>query len=250
MKSFAQWNRTQCSYIPILEWGSFANVSKETNRELEPISNVCSWSVVIQHSPLSSRRAQDTGVSGGVGRWLGPAVWSGFAYRPYLPARSSASAARGGPVAAAAADAVVVCLSALSLDEWRQSVWLICNLTLPVEAMIEGFDLTLTSGSILMLTYTKKKKLNHLTRLDERITILSEFWLCCHFWRCYEPKIKTRLLGHWHGIWGHRLTWNLKFGYRSLRLITADTLAFSGSSSLIRGETAREIVLSPRPTCM
>ena len=39
-------------------------------------------------------------------------------------------------------------------------------------------------------------------------------------------KNQTRPLGHLPDLWGHRLTWGLKFGFLSLSLVTADMLAF------------------------
>ena len=41
-------------------------------------------------------------------------------------------------------------------------------------------------------------------------------------------------------VTGWPLAWDVKFGYLSLRLVTGDMLVFPRSSSLIRGETARE----------
>ena len=57
--------------------------------------------LVLLFNPLFSRRAQVSRVGWDTG-W-DPAVWSGFVRRSCLPARSSVSTARGGPVAAAAA---------------------------------------------------------------------------------------------------------------------------------------------------
>ena len=75
-------------------------------------------------------------------------------------------------------------------------------------------DLTLTSGSTLILTITKQK-VYHSTQLDERNTVVLEYWLCNHLRRINEPTIKPRPLGHWPDFWGHWLTWDLKFRYLS-----------------------------------
>ena len=73
-------------------------------------------------------------------------------------------------------------------------------------------------------------------------------WLCDHFSWSYEPKTKPRLLGHWPGLWGPRLTSDLKCWYPSLRLVTADILFFFlRSSGLIRGKTARGRINPSRP---
>ena len=103
---------------------------------------------------------------------------------------------------------------------------------------LRGCDLTLTSGSTFTLTFTKQNVYRS-TRFDERITMVPAFWLYGHFWRRCEPTTKPRPLGHWPDLWGHRLTWELKFGHKSLRLVKADITAFPRSSSSIRGETAR-----------
>ena len=91
---------------------------------------------------------------------------------------------------------------------------------------LKGCDLTLTSESNLTLTSTMKQKVYHSTWLDERITMVLKSWPCIHFCRSYEPNTKPRPLGHWPNLWGHRLTWNLKFGHQSLRLVSANMLVF------------------------
>ena len=106
-------------------------------------------------------------------------------------------------------------------------------------------NLTLTSGSTLTLTFTKQNVF-HSTRLDERISMVSGCRLCGHFCRSYEHKTKTRLLGHWPDLWGHRLTWDLKFGYQSVRLVMSDTLVlFREASAQLRAKQRRGVVPPP-----
>ena len=60
-----------------------------------------------------------------------------------------------------------------------------------------------------------------------------------------SPKAMPR--GHWPDLRGHRLTWDLIFGYQSLRLVTSNTLVFFRRSSSISGEMARGVVPTPPP---
>ena len=41
-----------------------------------------------------------------------------------------------------------------------------------------------------------------------------------------KKKNEPRHLGHWPELWRHRFTWDMKFRYQSLRLVTPDTLVF------------------------
>ena len=88
------------------------------------------------------------------------------------------------------------------------------------------YDLTLTSGSTLTLTFTKQK-VYHSTRLDRRITTVLEFWLYGTFDGGMSQKSNHDLLVIWDYLGGHRLIWDLKFGCQPLRLVTADILVFS-----------------------
>ena len=71
-----------------------------------------------------------------------------------------------------------------------------------------------------------KQKVYHSTRLGKTNTMVSEFLLCEHFCRSYLLKTKPLHLCHWPDLWRHRLAWDLKFRYHSLRLVTLDRLVF------------------------
>ena len=109
----------------------------------------------------------------------------------------------------------------------------------------EEGDLALTSESTLTLTFTKQK-IYHLKRLDERIKMVLDFGSAATFGRNQEPKTKPRPLGHWLDLCDHRLTWDIKFSYQSLRLVTTEMLFFLEALAQL-GAKRREWVVPPRP---
>ena len=66
------------------------------------------------------------------------------------------------------------------------------------------------------------------------LTIVFQFALCGHVWRSYEPKTKPNHLVI--DLTSDPLTWDLKFGYQSLRLVTADILVFDEALSQLRAK--------------
>ena len=101
---------------------------------------------------------------------------------------------------------------------------LICNTpTLGQGTDLASRDLTLTWGQHEPWPFVNKK-VYHSMRLGKTNTMVPECWLCDHFCRRYSLKTKPAHLGHWPDLWRHWLTWDLKFGYQSLRLVTPDTL--------------------------
>ena len=86
-------------------------------------------------------------------------------------------------------------------------------------------ELTLTLGQhetwpLLNKKYIIRRVLRRQTRSCQKFCFASIFVEVL-------LKIKPLHLGHWPDLWRHRLIWDLKFRYQSLRLVTPDTLVFS-----------------------
>ena len=117
---------------------------------------------------------------------------------------------------------------------------MICNTTtLSQGTDLASRDLTLTWGQHEPWPFINKK-VYYSTRLGKMNTMVPECLICEHCCRSYSLKIEPLHLGHWPDLWRHRLTWDLKFRYQSLRLVTPDTLVFfPRSSNSIRGQTQK-----------